>query len=248
MLENTIKSNIDAFRHFASNRAGRPNIDSSWTDRLIFFYLDMYRKSEEYRWELTQGGVLKGSASDQETMTIPCIELEEVDRASECPCAVPSGCYFQRSVHPMPELVPNNNKPIVTNIIGGEIYSYVKWYNLPKKLRSRKSSQRDKRYHTFKNIKGDTYLYILNTDFLKSVSMTARFVDRSEVLKFPICGDVEVEGACDIRQTKFVIREELKSRVFELAFSTLINMRASNGMEDRYNDNQDDTAQTPKLK
>lgn len=247
-IKDTIKSTVDAFRHFAADRSGVVNVDSSWTNRVIYYYIEMYRHREEYMWQLEQGRIYDERIIDQEYDVLPCIELEEVDQASECPCSPASGCTFLRSKHPLPEMVMRDNHITVTDVLGNTQFNYVKWFNFSRKLRGRKAAQSGYTYFTFKHINDETYLYIHNRMFLERAAMTSRFVNPVEVKKFPGCDGVQDFVDCSILDQPFDIRKEIKPVIFEKAFQSLAGMRASTPAEDEYNDNSDDTASQPKIK
>jgi len=246
-IKNTIGSTVDAFRHFAADRSGLPNVDSSWTNRLVYYYLEMHRHREEYMWQLEQGRLYEGNIIDQEYDVLPCIELEEVDQASECPCAPASGCTFLRSKLPIPEMVMRDNNVTVTDILGRTKFNYVKWYDFSDKLKGRKAAQSGYTYFTFKHIDDETWLYVHNRELLEKAAMTSRFVNPLDVKKFPRCGNVPDTLDCSILQQPFDIRKEIKPIVFAKAFQSLAGMRSATPVEDEYNDNSDDTASKPKV-
>lgn len=246
-LKNTIKTTVDAFRHFAADRSGLVNVDSSWTNRLIYYHLEMYRHREEYLWQLEQGRIYDNKIIDQEYDILPCIELQEIDQ-QECPCAPASGCLFLKSKHPLPEMVMRDNHIVVSDTLGKVRFNYVKWHEFSNKLNSRKAAQSGMTYFTFKHIDDETWLYVHNREFLELASMTARFVNPVDVKKFPGCDDAKTDIDCSILDQQFDIRKEIKPIVFEKAFQSLHRKRASNPIEDEFNDNSDDTASKPKIK
>lgn len=247
-IKNTIKGTIDAFRHFAADRSGVVNVDSSWTNRSIYYYLEMYRHREEYLWQLEQGGIYEDKVIDQEYDVLPCIALERVDQASECPCAPASGCMFLRSKYPIPEMAIRDNHIVVTDILGNNQFNYVKWFNFSRKINGRKSAQSGYTYFTFKHIDDETYLYIHNEEFLERAAMTAKFTNPVDVKKFPKCDEFVNVVDCSILEQPFDMRREIQPIIFEKTFRAMVSMRSQTPIEDEYNDNSDDTASQPKIK
>lgn len=185
--------------------------------------------------------------------TLPCIELRKADQI-ECPCAPPSGCYFLKSLHPLPKMLDGLPLSVTTLLpdchnCEKEIreFDYVRWYNMQYKINSRIEAQSRGLYYTIKDIDMDRHLYVyVNPRYenLQAVAISAVFKDPLEVIAFPLCGEAE-SPVCNVLDQEFHIEQELQAQVFEQVFQALIQVRAGTPAGDILNnDNADQVAQT----
>jgi hypothetical protein len=183
--------------------------------------------------------------------TIPCIELRKAD-VVECPCAPPSGCYFLKSLHPIPKML--DGTPLAVTTLAPDCkncdgvvreFDYVRWYNMQYKLSGRGPLGL---YYTMKDIDTDSHLYVFVTDRypeLKAISVAGVFKDPLEVLAFPVCGQ-EAAPLCNLLDQEFIMEQELQAQVFEYVFQALGSFKGlSTGSDILNNDNPDHAAQVP---
>lgn len=231
--ERSLRHAIYAFRDFAADRSGMPSQQNAWSDRLIKFYLNMYRARALYEKSGNQ-------AMDGMFQVLPCVLMELVDM-NECPCLPASGCTFRKSTYPIPETV---GSIIAVNSVTGHLtFDYVRWMDYPLHITSRFPAQRTAPMYTIKNINNEPYLYVYNKGELEAVAITAVFVDPVEVAQFPNCGQ-EQPYLCNPLDKEFVCDEELKMKVFLLTYEHLSKTR-SQSSDIRNNDADGTSSQLP---
>lgn len=231
---NTVRGAIDAFKSFMSDASGRISDDNIYPNKLIYYYLSMYRNRVLYE-ENGKNFLLKDNTAVQ---TLVCVDMSEVDFV-ECPCAPKSGCTFMRSKIKLPSIM--GGVPIsVTNVKGTDQYKYIRWDLFPHHLNSRSSSVSGGSYFTVKNIDLATYLYVYTNNAVsaRKVQISAVFRNPLEVLTYPICGRTP-EILCTLMDTEFIMEPHLQSTIFEKVREQLLNLRAI-GTTDILNNDQAD--------
>lgn len=249
---NTVRATVDAFRHFMEDRTGRPSDDLSFPNKLIYYYLRMYRNKVVIK------DLEKRYFTDIDKSivhTIPCVELEEIDYHDECPCAPPSGCTWFRSKHELPEMftglpeVVSVLKPN-TRLSNNGVFTYIRWEDMEDRLHGRLKGDSQALYYTMRKVKNRWRLYILKPaqiSNLQGVLVSLAPKDVSEVAAFPVCGESEQEFICNPLDMEFDIDDEIRADVFEMTFNTLMNMRQAQPNSDVLNNDNDDTeAQVPR--
>lgn len=243
---NTIRDAIDAFLHFYEDRTGRPSQSISYPPKLIYYYLNMYHKRVLFQEKFRRSTL---NIDEGIIQTIPCVELRKADQI-ECPCAPPSGCYFLKSLHPLPKLL--DGLPLTVSTLAPDCHNcekeirefdYVRWYNMQYKINSRVEAQQYGLYYTMKDIDLDTHLYVYTSDRypeLKAVAVSGVFKDPLEVLHFPLCGE-KSRPVCNVLDQEFHIEQELQAQVFELVFQALIQYRAGTPAGDIMNNSNNDS-------
>lgn len=245
----TIRTNIDAFSHFVSDRTGKRVDDHGWSPRLIYFHLKQARATTIYKNRLE----ILYTLSDDQLDNLGCVELEKIDRA-ESPALPKSGCIFLRSVRPIPKLIAGELLSVKLPVGGRNHRSeveYISWYHFDSKLSSRISAQAYLPYYTIKkDPKGDYYFYLYNKKALKCIELSGVFSDPIEVATFiPFGGKEEdsIKTYCNALDIKFPIQEELKDEVFSRALASLAGLRSqANPVSDFTNDDLDNTGIPPK--
>lgn len=243
----TIRSATSAFKHFMEDRTGRPSSSVIYPDKLIYYFLRLYRNKVSY-----EDKYLKARADMDLNieLTIPCVELEKVDMV-ECPCAPRSGCEFFKSVHPLPKML--NGKPNSVTLLLQKAdqpnygkFSFVDWTHFQYKINSRIKAQAFQPYFTMKNINSKRHLYVYanmkNYNNLKAVAVAANFNDPLEVASFPVCGESDTTISCNPLDQEFMVEDEILSKVFELTYNALSSFKNFNvGADILNNDNNETT-------
>lgn len=241
----TIRTNIDAFRHFVAERSGKPTDDHGWPSRLIYFYMKQSRSSVIFQNDLMR----VYDMGDDQLDNLGCVELVEADMV-ECPCAPASGCLFLKSKHPIPKMIDGQMMSVKLPLGGrGQLtnINYVPWHRFDNKINGRIKAQARKPYYTVKKNKdGEYYLYVYNKVALKTVFVSGIFSDPIDVAIFPNCGDEENNKYCNVLDLPFPIKEELKPQVFQMTLASLVNTRSSAPVGDNDNDDKDSTSYPPK--
>jgi hypothetical protein len=249
---NTIRATIDAFKHFIEDRTGRPSDDLSFPNKLIYFYLRMFKN------KVAINNLYKKNMYDLDASivhTIPCVELEEVDYHEECPCAPPSGCTWFRSKEELPDMLdgkPNTVAVLKPNLglADNGIFTYVKWEDMEDKLNGRLKGDANALLYTTRNIDNCYRLYLIKSEQLsnlKGVVVSLIPKDPLQLADFPVCGETKQDNICNPLDTEFSIEEEIRADVFEMTYNTLSRMRTLQPNSDVLNNDNDDTeAQVPK--
>ena len=242
----TVRAVIDAFRFFIEDKKGRPNRDRHYPTKLLYYYIRMHVNNA-----LTSDRYKKFNAGLNQNLkiTIPCVELMEMDIVSDCPCAPHSGCTWMRSRHPIPELLKGKLE-FVGTLNGKHKFDFKKWSNYQITQNSRMVQQRNALTHTTRKIGSDTFLYIYNNSeitksgMLSNVTIEGVFKDPLAVKCFPQCGKTLAEAECGILDTEFNIPDELEAIIFQNAFNSLFsnqrNNVALNPIQDIKNDSLDE--------
>ncbi len=243
----TIRDAVDAFLHFYEDKTGRPSQSITYPPKLIYYYLNMYHKGVLYQERLKRSSL---NIDEGIMQIIPCVELRKADQV-ECPCAPPSGCFFLKSLYPLPKLLDGLPLSVTTlapdcHNCDGDIreFDYVRWYNMQYKVNSRVDAQKYGLYYTMKDIDLDTHLYVYVSDRypdLKAVAVSGVFRDPLDVLNFPLCGEA-VRPVCNVLDQEFYIEPELQARIFESVFQALMQYRAGTVGADLINNNNNDVA------
>lgn len=178
---------------------GIPSDDDRYSDRYIYSEfkttraLAIYQKLNKYH-----------SVSQYNYNTIDCLELE-LGQYSDCPCYT-DDCYILRSVNPLPEIVSYKDGLAIEGVytINGKEITYMQ-----QKKSKFKEFRRTGHKDLFYFIHND-YLYVLGSTKLKVVSMTAVFVDPTELADMEACEDPNNPVVCyDPYAEDFPIDEEL---------------------------------------
>lgn len=241
----TIRHACEAFRHFMEDRSGRPSSSMIYPPKLIYYFLKMYRNKVSYEDRFIKA---KSNIDLNIELTIPCVELEKVDQV-ECPCAPASGCFFLKSVHPLPKMV--NGIPNSVTLVKQDSsqrnyghFTYVSWYNFEDKLNGRMKAQARQPYYTLKNINSKRHLYVYGSAVeyqnLNAVAVSLIPNDPLEVAAFPICGEFN-KVICSPLDQEFIIEDEIQSKVFELTYNALMGFKNSAPGVDILNNNNNET-------
>lgn len=246
---NTVRHTVESFRSFLEDRTGRASSNTfSWPPKLIYFYLNMFRNAVSFEDRL--GDSLSG-LDEGILLTIPCIELEEVDVTSECPCAPAKGCTWLKSVHQIPKSLSGIPHSVIT-IDGTTNFDYVQWTQFEDKVaNSRIEALRYLPYFTVRNINSKHHIYLYTnspkTESGDLISVAVALIPKNplEVYEFPVCGK-RPDESCSPLDQEFTIEEELQHIVFERTFNALMNIQNSGTGADILNNNNNDTkAQAP---
>ncbi len=243
----TVRHVINAFRHYAEDKTGRPNDDMSMPNPLVYYYLTMHRQAEQAKLARNLGAIGMGAGVIQ---TIPCLELTPVD-VIDSPFVPPTGCIFLKSVHPIPTML--DGLPITVTTVAPDCkncdddireFTYVPWQNFQYKMISRLEGQESQMYYTIKNLGSYSDLYIYtNSQFseLKAAAMSLIPKDPIDVVNYPKCGE-GVKKPCSYLDDKFIIDQEIEAIVFENTLKSVLTVKASAPIGDITNNSNLDSA------
>lgn len=244
----TIRDTISSFHHYFEDRSGRPSDDLSATPSLIYYWLNIYRQDELEK--LKNSGKLLNEGSFQ---VIPCVELIVIDSV-EAPFVPATGCYFLRSKYPLPAMKDGIPYSVTTvdptcHNCDNETkeFTFVQWNKFQYKINSRIEHQSEALYYTVKNAGEETYLYIYSNskyDMLKAAAVSLIARDPLDVLSFPECGNLKITP-CSFLDHRFLIEQEIESRVFERTFTSLKGFQNGSLADNLPNGNNDTNPSNP---
>lgn len=200
----TNREAISFFKTFAADQTGFSPDDYGLSNLAILHLLlnnraRVIKQAIDERWRL----------SHQTIQTLACIGLEEADMV-EFKGYEKSGCLWMRSI----DVVPSSIATFGTySIIGGENFDFVEWDKLRHKMSSRSRAIRDGRYWTYRNIGDGLRIYLLNTEFLESVSQTGVYENPISADTYPRCGEVDPVKKCSPLDLDFHTQEDLMERI-----------------------------------
>jgi hypothetical protein len=230
--QKTYKEIVQLWRHFPLDSSGHISDDIGMSDMAILNHLLDTRS--EILSEIHSSGQQLGPQNFQ---TLSCVELESVTKTHEMPCIPPSGCIWLRSSKPIPRFIKISS---VSDIEGHENISFVEWTKAKIKFNSRHKGNRDKKYYTIRDSGEGSYIYILNDDFLKVVSVSAVFEDPRLAREFPGCERDLTKIICNPWDTPFKVDAGLRNKILKSAWQILPALRGST-ISDTDNNSLDDT-------
>lgn len=180
---------------------------------------------------------LKSGRFIQEHMVqvLPCVDMCEVDRASECPCTPESGCYWSKTVISIPKYLRIVS---VTDTIANTTFGFLKWSRFKYIKHSRVESLKSRQYYTIKDTKEGALLYIYNNRFVENISVSFIAENPIEAVAFPCCGEIDKEAFCNPLDVNFYTDSTLRDAIFKLAWQTLPVVRQT-ALTDSQNDDMD---------
>lgn len=231
-MENyTNRKVIEKFKHPPLDSSGFLTDDLAWSDESIL--RDLFEIRSLVVSELIDNGK---SVSDQMIQTLNCVELKETDR-NECPCNPASGCYWLKSVLPLPKFIK------VLSVTGTsahekmERFSYIRWDRAQYISKSRTRAQREGLYWTIKDIGDSPYLYVYGNTFLERISISGLWENPTEVEAFPSCGQRDKNAVCNPLDVDFHTDIKLIDKIIQIAWSKLLPVRQQAPTDIKNNDN-----------
>lgn len=246
---NSVRHAVESFRMFMEDRTGRPSSNTfSWPPKLVYYYLNMFRNTVSF--EKRFGDWLSG-IDEGILITIPCVELKELDVTSDCPCAPAKGCTWLKTKHSFPKSMSGIPHSVLL-IDGFTNFTYVQWTQFEDKVvNARLEAQRREPHFTVRNIDSQHHIYLYtnspHTESGDLISVAVTLVPKNplEVYEFPVCGKKPNESCSPLDQ-EFTIEEELQTIVFERTFNALMAIQNSGTGADILNNSNNDTkAQAP---
>lgn len=223
-----MKYEIDIFTHrHALEQFKQYVIDQTGyiADENPFSNLSIIRAMQEVRAsQIKQIMVNGGDISDHMVQVLPCVSVEELDRA-ECPCAPASGCYWLRTK----DKVPNFIKAVsITGIVASGTnprFQFIKWTNFQYIPYSRSKTVQNGLYWSIKNTGGGDYIYLYGNRFLEAIAISAIFEDPMNAAAYPVCGKIQTEAFCNPLDVNFYTDTHLRNTIISEAWQKLLAAR-----------------------
>lgn len=204
---------IEEILHFSADKSGYLSDDNEFSKKAIAYHLVSARAIVILE-QLRLGKPL----SENMFQTLHGVELKEENRTSEVPFAPESGCYWLKSVEPIPSML---NISIVGDILASERFDYLKWRSFDFIKHSRIRSAKKAKYWTIREIDGLHYLYIYNDNFMEGAAITAIFYNPMDAAKFPNFGKVNEEALCNPLDVNFYTDPNLREIIFKIVLQTM---------------------------
>ena len=136
----------------------------------------------------------------------------------------------------------------VVSINGSINFNPVEWSKYKYKKNTRTKSNLNKKYYTTRDDGDGTYLYVLNDDFLKAISLTAIFDNPYEAVSYAKCGELNVNAICNPWMTDIKTDRDIFDSIVKASWQTLLQVR-NNADADIHNDSQSNFKQViqPKI-
>lgn len=210
------------------SKVSERNIYSELLDTRIFLLREKRLKGRQY--------------SDFDIMTIPCIELSEAPY-SECPL-IPAKRVVRRSVLDVPKPLMGMFEAVIDPEANLNI-DYVKWEDVGNYENTRYNYTNP--LYTYQNYNNKIRIYIMDAPHIKYITLKILPEDPLEVLRFPVCGQTEINKCLDIRSQEFPMDADLIKTAKEIIIANY--MQSLNLRGDIQQDNNDNTAvQKPNTK
>lgn len=229
---------ISTFRHVTEHilsqigdRDGRLSDDHPWSRKELVYMFLRYR-SEAILNALNE----EGEISDSMRQVLSCIDMEEVPRI-DCPCAPPDGCYWLKTVHPIPTPIVID---YITDIRGKEDFTETTWESSKRISKSRIASKRKRRHYlTRENGSGETNIYLLNDSLTPNIRLRGIFFNPLEATTFPSCGKVDKGVQCNPLDVNVFTDINLHDYIFENIIPRLIRNKQVAPSDNLNNDSLD---------
>lgn len=177
-------------------------------DSQILFWIDEVRSTL-----ISQSLQKRPDVNDSWLQTLSCLSLIQVDK-SEC-CEIETGCQILRTELEIPDTVDTNQDNFIVRVedIMGNIISkstsFKSKYNNYTKFTSNKP----------KWFLKNNYIYVINSDFLTTINVTAVFERPSDLTSYTQCGgstcySTNSEYPCSLKMASMIADIVLKTKVY----------------------------------
>ena len=218
------------------------NLDSFVSDDTDFSEYYLYDRLLASRSAVVEQLISRGEDIPEDMVQVlPCVEFIEVDR-QECPCAPASGCFWMKTLEPLPETIHIRS---VTDTLANKMFEFVRWDLFRFKLSSRIPAHRKGAYYTKRDTGNGTYLYLYNDRFLEVGSVSAFFEVPADALAFPSCNGVNLEAKCRPYDQNWYVSRKYQNLIFDVTYQDILSKRAV-GAVDNYNSDGFDKSQVVK--
>lgn len=226
----TFRTLVEAFKHPPGDATGFVSDDFPWSDEAIIHELLNIRSSI-----LTSAIDGSQRVSQQPVQILNCIEFEEADR-NECPCELPSGCYWSKTKLPIPKYIKIS---AVNGIVVNEqmpVFNYIMWHLIKYIPSARNIAYRKGKYWTTRDTGGGRHLYLIGDRFLEKGAVTGVWENPMEAAAFPSCGIQDKQKLCNPLDTEVYTDAELINVILMQAWAKLLPTRQQAPTDKKNND------------
>lgn len=222
---------IARFRDPLGDADGFISDDNSWSDEFIVREW-LSGRSDAAKQFLKAGE----SLSDQMVQVLGCVEVEEEDR-NECPCAVPSGCYWLKTKSPVPKFIQITSVTGIVASADSPRFSYIKWDRIQYIPGHRTGAVRNGLYWTTRDTGAGRHLYLFGNRDLEKIAVGGIWEDPMEAAAYPRCGVVDSTKLCNPLDTDIYTDDNLVNLVLQAMHSRLIPVKQTAPTDLVNNDN-----------
>lgn len=229
----TFRTLVEAFKHPPGDQSGFISDDFPWSDEALINEMLSIRATI-----LTASLEANKKVSQQPVQILGCVEIEEADR-NECPCALPSGCYWSKTKSVIPKYI---KLTAVTGVVAnGEMpwFNPVLWPSIKFIPSARNEFQRKGRYWTTRDTGGGRYLYTIGDRDLEKIAITGIFENPMEAAAYPNCGIQDEQALCSPLDTEVYTDSELINQVLQMTWAKLLPARQTAATDIKNNDKPD---------
>jgi len=164
--------------------------------------------------------------TEHSVQVLPCVDVCRLDRV-DCPCAPASGCYWSKTVEPIPASIRIIS---VTDLKGGHTFAFRKWSHFEYIRDARIPSVKRGRYYTIRDSGKGAFLYIYNvqeseSEFIKAVSVSSIFEDPMLAAAFPSCLEVDIQAKCNPLDVDFYTDSRYRDIIMNAAWNSIKGVR-----------------------
>lgn len=229
--ENTFRYITEHILSQIGDRDGRISDDHPFSRKEII-YMFLRHRSEVIMSALME----EGEISPLMYQVLDCVDMEIV-RKILCPCAPPDGCFWLKSVNPVPKMILTS---YITDVRGMEDFTQTTWEDSKRISKSRIKSKRKRRHYFFReNGNGEIDLYVLNDEKTPKISLRGIFYNPLEVVVYPSCGEVDYKKMCNPLDVNTYTDENLTDYVLERIFEKIIRNKQVAPSDNLNNDHLD---------
>jgi hypothetical protein len=193
----------------------------------------------------------RGEISDAMRQVIQAVPMDRIDRV-ESPCAPPSGCFWARSITPIPTPIIMS---YVADVEGKDSFIPTSWDKAKYLCISRLKSKRNKRHYLLRaDGNGQTHLYVILPEpkpgqaiNIPQFTLAGVFQDPIEVASYPHCDGKQADAVCNPLEVPFFTDRSLRPKIFANTWAILLNLKAKS-MEDNVNNDVPDKQKQAKAK
>lgn len=218
-----ISDALAAFKEWAVSGTGKITDDLHISDKGIIQKL-IESRAQVLSHEIHMGRGAKLSREVEQTL--PCVEVEKVDRA-EWPTLPPSGCTWMRTTVPLPSDILVKS---VTGVVAGKSnprFDFIEWDKFQYIATARVPSSRKAKYYSLRDIGDGYYLYLYNEEFLEKLTITGIWSNPIEAAQYPRCGQIDKMALCYPKEVPFHIDRKLTNLIFETTVQVGIPKKAA---------------------
>lgn len=226
---------VQEFLTYPTSMDGRQSDDHGWS------YQSIVNKLLDHRAIIIDTVKMEnGSLSDAMRQVIQCVMMRRAERV-ECACAPPDGCYWAKSIHPIPTPIIID---YVSDVRGSELFSRTSWRDAHRLKHSRTKSKLKKRHYFLREDgEGQTHLYVILPSpgpgqalNVPAFTLAGVFMNPIEIAQYPTCDGGQTDAVCAPLDVPFFTDRVLRPLVFGSLSQEILRARGQAPLDNINND------------